>query len=83
MGSSPKGGLFVELTLTLRQAIIQRVHDKNNEELKGIIQDSIGNAEATLPGIGVLFEIIWSHSSTEEQERMVATLHDHMNDQQG
>jgi small acid-soluble spore protein I (minor) len=81
-GSSPKGGLFVE-TLTLRQAIIQRVHDKNNEELKEVIQDSIGNAEATLPGIGVLFEIIWSHSSNDDQERMVATLHDHLSNQLG
>jgi small acid-soluble spore protein I (minor) len=67
--------------LTLRQAIIKRVHDKNIEELKDVIQDSIGNAEMTLPGIGVLFEIIWAHSEPEDQDRMVTVLHDHMNDQ--
>lgn len=69
------------MELTLRQAIIKRVHDKNNEELKEVIQDSIGKAEVTLPGIGVLFEIIWAHSGPEEQDRMVAVLHDNMNDQ--
>jgi small acid-soluble spore protein I (minor) len=69
------------MEMTLRQAIIKRVHDKKNEDLKEVIQDSIGNAEMTLPGIGVLFEIIWAHSEPEDQDRMVAVLHDHMNDQ--
>lgn len=70
------------MVLTLRQAIIKRVHDKNNVELKEVIQDSIGNAEVTLPGIGVLFEIIWKHSAPEDQDRMVTVLHDHMNEDQ-
>lgn len=71
------------MEMTLRQAIVHRVRDKNKEELKDVIQDSIGNVEATLPGIGVLFEIIWSNSSPEHQERMISTLHEHINDKQG
>lgn len=70
------------MEMTLRQAIIHRVHDKNKEELREVIQDSIGNVEATLPGIGVLFELIWSHSSTEHQDSMISILHEHLNGQQ-
>lgn len=50
------------MNITLREAIIQRVTDKNDDELTGIIEDSVGGAEQVLPGLGVLFEIIWQHS---------------------
>jgi small acid-soluble spore protein I (minor) len=66
--------------LNLRQAIVQRMHDKNTDELRDVIEDSIGNVEMTLPGLGVLFEIIWSHSTPGDQMGMVNTLHEHMND---
>ncbi|MBB6734894.1 small acid-soluble spore protein SspI [Cohnella sp. CBP 2801] len=62
--------------MSLREAIIKRVEDKNDAELQEVIQDSIGNAEVTLPGLGVLFEIIWQHSAAEDRQRMVKTLHD-------
>lgn len=62
------------MELNLREAIVQRVHGKNTEELREIIQDSIGNAEITLPGLGVLFEIIWSHSAADDQTKMVGVL---------
>ncbi|MBB6691383.1 small acid-soluble spore protein SspI [Cohnella xylanilytica] len=61
--------------MSLREAIIHRVEDKNGDELREIIEDSIGNAEVTLPGLGVLFEIIWQNSPEEERNRMVDALH--------
>ncbi len=70
-----KEGMPVTATISLREAIVRRVEDKNNDELRDIIEDSIGNAEITLPGLGVLFEIIWQHSPTDEQQRMVDTLY--------
>ncbi|GIO15629.1 small, acid-soluble spore protein I [Cohnella xylanilytica] len=63
------------VTMSLREAIIHRVEDKNGDELREIIEDSIGNAEVTLPGLGVLFEIIWQNSPEEERNRMVDALH--------
>ncbi|WP_274649176.1 small acid-soluble spore protein SspI [Paenibacillus humicola] len=71
--------------LDLRQAIIQRVHDKSNAELTDIIEGSIGSDERALPGLGVLFELIWQQSAAPEQSRMVETLHHCLNDgsQQG
>ena len=63
------------VNMSLRDAIIQRVEGKSKEELRATIEDSIGNAEVTLPGIGVLFEIIWTNSSEEVREQLVDTLH--------
>ncbi|MNI09175.1 Small, acid-soluble spore protein I [compost metagenome] len=66
------------MNLNLRQAIIQRVHKKSNEELHEVIEDSIGGEERVLPGLGVLFEIIWQHSDPEIQNSLVSTLSDHI-----
>lgn len=66
------------MNISLREAIIQRVTDKNDEELTGIITDSIGGAEQVLPGLGVLFEIIWQHSEEDAQAQMVTALKEHL-----
>jgi small acid-soluble spore protein I (minor) len=66
------------MNLNLRQAIVQRVTDKNDEELFDIIKDSIDGAEQVLPGLGVLFEMIWQHSDQNMQTQMVTTLKEHL-----
>jgi small acid-soluble spore protein I (minor) len=63
------------LELDLRQAIIQRVQGKTIDELTEIIVSSIGQEEMTLPGLGVLFEMIWNDSTEAVRKKMVATLH--------
>lgn len=65
-------------TLDLRQAIINRVQENSKEQLTDVIQDSVGNDERTLPGLGVLFEMIWKQSNTSEQTQMVDTLYQHL-----
>ncbi|MCS7461752.1 small acid-soluble spore protein SspI [Paenibacillus doosanensis] len=66
------------MNLNLRQAIIQRVTDKSNEELFEVIEDSMGGQEQVLPGLGVLFEIIWQHSNPDTQSQLVSTLKEHL-----
>lgn len=66
------------MNLNLRQAILQRMHDKNNDELLEVIEDSIDGEERVLPGLGVLFEIIWKHSETDVQHKLVTTLKEHL-----
>ncbi|CAM3758543.1 small acid-soluble spore protein SspI [Marinicrinis lubricantis] len=66
------------VTLDLRQAIIQRVHDKENDELYDIIDGSVDGDEKALPGLGVLFEIIWKNTDAKEQNHMVETLKQHL-----
>jgi small acid-soluble spore protein I (minor) len=66
------------MNITLRQAIHQRVNNKTPEELKEVIEDSIGGEEKVLPGLGVLFEIIWQHSEASTQATLVETLKAHL-----
>ncbi|MFB9324886.1 small acid-soluble spore protein SspI [Paenibacillus aurantiacus] len=68
----------MKVTLDLRQAIINRVQNKSNDELRGVITDSIGGDEMALPGLGVLFEVIWEQSTEPDQQKMVQTLYDHL-----
>lgn len=66
------------MNLNLRQAIIQRVQNKTNEELTDVIAGSIDSDERALPGLGVLFEIIWQHSDEKTQQQLVDTLSKHL-----
>jgi small acid-soluble spore protein I (minor) len=66
------------MNLSLRQAILLRVHDKSSEELLNVIDDSIDGDERALPGLGVLFEIIWKHSNENTQQELASTLKDHL-----
>ncbi|MFC4811103.1 small acid-soluble spore protein SspI [Paenibacillus sp. GCM10023250] len=69
--------------LDLRQAIVQRVQNKSGEELTDVIESSINSDERALPGLGVLFEMIWQNSKATEQNRMVQLLYDHLNHENG
>jgi small acid-soluble spore protein I (minor) len=64
----------MNLNMNLRQAIIERVHNKSNDELFEVIEDSIGGEDRVLPGLGVLFEIIWQHIEPDVQNELVSTL---------
>jgi len=60
--------------LDLRQAIVQRVQGKEDEELTDIIEGSIDSEEMALPGLGVLFEIIWKNSTEAARKKMISVL---------
>ncbi|MFF2889079.1 small acid-soluble spore protein SspI [Paenibacillus sp. NPDC057967] len=64
--------------IDLRQAIVNRVHDNTKEQLTEVIVDSVDHDERALPGLGVLFEMIWKESSSSEQNQMVESLHRHL-----
>jgi small acid-soluble spore protein I (minor) len=64
--------------IDLRQAIVRRVQDNTAQELSEVIDDSIGADERALPGLGVLFEMIWQQSSEPEQSQMVNSLYNHL-----
>jgi small acid-soluble spore protein I (minor) len=61
--------------LNLRNAIIHNVSGNSQGELKDTIVDAIqGGEEKTLPGLGVLLEVFWQHSSQEEKSMLLETL---------
>lgn len=63
------------MNLNLRNAIIQNVSGNTQEQLQDTIVDAISNGEEKmLPGLGVLFEVIWQNSSNEEKQEMIQAL---------
>ncbi|MBG9734730.1 small acid-soluble spore protein SspI [Paenibacillus alvei] len=62
------------VTLNLRQAIVQKVKNKPDEDIVDMIEGSIDYDERALPGLGVLFEMIWKASSSEARQQLVDTL---------
>ncbi len=66
------------MNIDLRQAIMNNIRGKSSEELREIIQDAVGQEEKVLPGLGVLFEVIWQHSPEAEQNEMLDTLQQHV-----
>jgi small acid-soluble spore protein I (minor) len=63
------------MNLNLRNAIIHNVSGNSQAELEDTIVDAIQNGEEKmLPGLGVLFEIIWKNSSEDEKREMLEAL---------
>jgi small acid-soluble spore protein I (minor) len=63
------------MNLNLRNAIIQNVSGNSQDELRDTIVDAIQNGEEKmLPGLGVLFEVIWQNASDQEKSEMLGLL---------
>ncbi|BDG46205.1 MULTISPECIES: small acid-soluble spore protein SspI [Parageobacillus] len=63
------------MDFNLRHAIMQNVANNTKEQLEDTIVDAIQRGEEKyLPGLGVLFEEIWKHSSEQQKEEMLTTL---------
>ena len=63
------------MNLNLRNAVISNVSGNTQEELKDTIVDAIQNGEEKmLPGLGVLFEVIWQNASEHEKQEMLDAL---------
>lgn len=63
------------MNLNLRNAVIHNVANNTQEQLEDTIVDAIQSGEEKmLPGLGVLFEIIWQNSSEPEKKEMLGTL---------
>ncbi|WP_318508091.1 small acid-soluble spore protein SspI [Bacillus sp. T3] len=63
------------MNLNLRHAIIQNVSGNSQDELRDTIVDAIQNGEEKmLPGLGVLFEVIWQTASEDDRVEMLQML---------
>ncbi|MGN1385509.1 MAG: small acid-soluble spore protein SspI [Bacillus sp. (in: firmicutes)] len=61
--------------LNLRHAILHNVSGNSQEQLKNTIVDAIQSGEEKmLPGLGVLFEVIWQNATEEEKKEMLYVL---------
>ncbi len=63
------------MDLNLRNAVIHNVSGNTQDQLEDTIVDAIQSGEEKmLPGLGVLFEVIWQNSSENEKKEMLDTL---------
>lgn len=65
--------------LNLRQAIMYKMQGADADAVEETITDSIASGqEKILPGLGVLFEVLWQHSDEASREQMVNTITEHL-----
>lgn len=63
------------MNLNLRNAIINNVSGNSQDQLQDTIVDAISNGEEKmLPGLGVLFEVIWQNSTNDDRQEMLQAL---------
>lgn len=63
------------MNLNLRKAILSNISDNDQEQLEATIVDAVQNGEEKmLPGLGVLFELIWNQSDDQDKQDMVEAL---------
>ncbi|AQS54908.1 MAG: small acid-soluble spore protein SspI [Planifilum sp.] len=67
--------------ISIRKAVIHNIHDMTQEELRDMVTDSIEQKEEKLlPGLGVVFELIWENISSDLRRQLIDTLHAHLPD---
>jgi len=63
------------MDLNLRKAILSNISENDTSQLEATIVDAIQNGEEKmLPGLGVLFELIWQQSDASVKEEMIHNL---------
>jgi len=63
------------MDLDLRKAILHNIKENSRDELESTIVDAIQDGEEKLlPGLGVLFELIWKQSDENEKLEMLEAL---------
>lgn len=66
-------------SLNLRQAIMYKMQGSDSNAVTDTITDAIATGqEKTLPGLGVLFEVLWENSDQSSRQEMVDTIAGHL-----
>lgn len=68
----------MSITLDLRQAIVHKVHDSSEAELREMIEGSVDGPEQALPGLGAIFEMMWKDLDSKKQDELVHVAHEHL-----
>lgn len=65
------------MNISIREHIKNNFKDSNIEELRESIEESVNsNDEVVLPGLGVLFEVLWMNASNKED--ILSTIHNNI-----
>lgn len=61
--------------LDIRRAVLHNLSGNNQKELQATIVDAIQDGqEKMLPGLGVLFEVIWKKADSNLKSQMLSSL---------
>lgn len=64
------------IKMSIRDYVVDNFKDEDIDGLTSAIEDSIEEQdEMTLPGLGVLFEILWKNSNTKEKDNIKQTIY--------
>lgn len=66
------------VTIDLRQAIVHKVHGQSEADLREMVDNSVDGPEAALPGLGVIFEMLWKDIDPAKKDRVITLLHEHL-----
>ncbi|XMB87432.1 small acid-soluble spore protein SspI [Mycoplasmatota bacterium WC44] len=60
------------MNIDIRQAVIANLTGASHDDINKTILDAINSREEkTLPGLGVLFELIWNSSAPDDKSRLI------------
>ena len=63
------------MQLNVRKAVLENISNATKDEIYTIINDSLSRKEdITLPGLGVLFEVVWEKANPALKEQIVNLL---------
>lgn len=63
------------MDLDIRKAVLSNLNNANIDDVRNTINDAMGiKEEKVLPGLGVLFETYWNHSSEEDKSKVVQVI---------
>lgn len=67
------------MNIDVRGSVIYNIREMSEQELAEMVNDTLQRREEKLlPGLGVLFEIIWENSDPSSRKEMISTLHQNM-----
>lgn len=56
----------------IREIVLQNLSGSSDEEIRGYIQETIDTREEeALPGMGILFEVVWKKSDDTERDKIM------------
>jgi len=63
------------MDIDVRRAVIANLNGATNDDVRKTITDALSTGEEiVLPGLGVLFELLWKKGSIDQQNQIIQSL---------
>jgi len=66
--------------IDIRSLVMKNLSGSSSEDMLDYVQDAVDSREeATLPGMGILFELVWKKSDEQEKDQMIGKIIEEVN----